>query len=210
MGRILMSATAVVAAILLLTLLMTMLFAVVAGRAESGILARIWSTLTGRDTRIVSPGSVVERIQSLQRLETVVFNMDKIVTGSKENPILPDFIAGDRLLMLVHGQVVAGVDFSRLGASDIHINGRQVRVHMPPPQVLMTRLDNSRTRVYSRNTGLLVPTDPNLETQVRQEAEKQLLEEAVTGGILNQARWNARTTMTSLLLGLGFEKVEIE
>jgi hypothetical protein len=136
--------------------------------------------------------------------------MDKIVTGSKENPILPDFIAGDRLLMLVHGQVVAGVDFSRLGAADIHISGRQVRVHMPPPQVLMTRLDNSRTRVYSRNTGLLVPTDPNLETQVRQEAEKQLLEEAVTGGILNQARWNARTTMTSLLLGLGFEKVEIE
>jgi hypothetical protein len=205
-----MSATAVVAVVLLLTLLMTMLFAVVAGRAESGILARLWSTLTGRDTRIVSPGSVVERIQSLQRLETVVFNMDKIVTGSKENPILPDFIAGDRLLMLVHGQVVAGVDFSRLGASDIHISGRQVRVHMPPPQVLMTRLDNSRTRVYSRNTGLLVPTDPNLETQVRQEAEKQLLEEAVTGGILNQARWNARTTMTSLLLGLGFEKVEIE
>ena len=74
----------------------------------------------------------------------------------------------------------------------------------------MTRLDNARTRVYSRNTGLLVPADPNLETQVRQEAEKQLLEEAVTGGILNQARENARATVTSLLLGLGFEKVDVE
>ncbi len=52
--------------------------------------------------------------------------------------------------------------------------------------------------------------DPNLETQVRQEAERQLLEEAVLGGIMNTARQNARTTVTSLLLGLGFEKVEVD
>lgn len=190
--------------------IITLLLALLAGRAESGVLASLWSTLTRRDTHIASQGSVVERIQRLQRLETVVFSMDKIVTGSKENPVLPDFLAGDRLLMLVHGQVIAGVDFSRLTASDIRISERQVHVHLPPPQVLTTRLDNSKTRVYSRNTGLLVSTDPNLETQVRQEAEKELLEEAVTGGILNQARWNARSTITSLLLGLGFEKVEVE
>jgi len=45
---------------------------------------------------------------------------------------------------------------------------------------------------------------------VRQEAEKELLAEAVLGGILNQARDNARTTVTGLLLGLGFEKVEVQ
>jgi len=50
----------------------------------------------------------------------------------------------------------------------------------------------------------------DLETQVRQEAERQLLEEAVLGGIMNTARQNARTTVTSLLLGLGFEKVEVD
>jgi uncharacterized protein DUF4230 len=153
---------------------------------------------------------VIERIQRLQRLETVVFNMDKIVTGEKDNPILPDFIAGDRLLMIVHGQVVAGIDFTRLKNSDVSIQGKEVRVHMPPPQVLITRLDNARTKVYSRNTGLLVRVDPNLETQVRQEAEGQLLQEAVLGGILSHARDNARSTITTLLLGLGFEKVEVE
>lgn len=202
LGKILLGAAAGAIIALLLALL--------AGRAETGALASLWSALTGRDTRIASQGSVVERIQRLQRLETVVFSMDKIVTGSKENPVLPDFLAGDRILMLVHGQVVAGVDFSRLRPADIQITGRQASVHLPAPQVLTVRLDNSRTRVYSRNTGLLVSTDPNLESQVRQEAEKQLLEEAVTGGILNQARQNARATMTSLLLGLGFEKVEVE
>jgi Protein of unknown function (DUF4230) len=184
--------------------------AVLMARMQSGPLAALWSALSGRNTRINSEGSVIERIQSLQRLETVVFNMDKIVTGEKDNPVLPDFIAGDRLMMIVHGQVVAGIDFTRLRSSDIKIQGKEVRIHLPNPQILMTRLDNARTKVYSRNTGILVRVDPNLETQVRQEAEGELLQEAALGGIINNARDNARATVTSLLLGMGFERVQVE
>ena len=67
-----------------------------------------------RSTQIdVSQPTVVNKIQQLQRLETVVYTMDKIVSGEKENAILPNFLAGDRLLMIVHGEVIAGVDFSR-------------------------------------------------------------------------------------------------
>ncbi len=195
---------------LLLGLIIALLFTLLSARVKSGPLAELWAVLSGRNTRIASEGSVVERIQSLQRLETVVYNMDKIVTGEKDNPLLPDFLSGDRLLMLVHGQVVAGIDFARLRSGDIKIQGKAVQVHLPNPQVLMTRVDNARTRVYSRDTGILVRVDPNLETQVRQEAERQLLQEAVVGGIMNTARQNARTTVTSLLLGLGFEKVEVD
>jgi hypothetical protein len=188
----------------------TLLLAVLMARVQSGPLATLWSLLSGRSTRISSEGSVIERIQRLQRMETVVFNMDKIVTGEKDNPILPDFIAGDRLLMIVHGQVVAGIDFSRLKSGDIKIHNKEVRVHLPNPQILITRLDNARTKVYSRNTGLLVRVDPNLETQVRQEAEGELLQEAALGGIIANARDNARSTVTTLLLGMGFEKVEVD
>jgi hypothetical protein len=187
-----------------------LLFALVAGRAQSGLLATLWSAVTGRDTRIVSQNAIVERIQRLQRLETVVYTMDKIVSGERTSPILPDFMAGDRMLMIVHGQVVAGIDFAKLGNGDITVTGKQVHVHLPAAQVLMTRVDNSKTRVYSRSTGFLVPVDKDLETQVRQQAERELTQEALQGGILDTARTNARATVTSLLLGLGFEKVDIE
>jgi Protein of unknown function (DUF4230) len=98
--------------------------------------------------------------------------MDKIVTGAKASPIFPDFLAGDRLLMMVHGEVVTGIDFSDLKADDVRVDGKQIQLHLPTAQVFHTRIDSTKTRVYSRQTGLLVPTDPNLETQVRQEAEK--------------------------------------
>jgi hypothetical protein len=171
--------------------------------------SRVLGSLVGRSTRVdVSQPTVVNKIQQLQRLETVVYTMDKVVSGEKENAILPDFLAGDKLLMLVHGEVVAGVDFGSLKSGDVTVNGKQVRLHLPEAQVFTTRLDNARTRVYSRQTGLLVPVDPNLESQVRQEAERQLLQAALADGILKTAQQNGRTTLTSLLQGLGFNEVE--
>ncbi len=195
---------------LLLGAIAAVVFAFVLMRAESGPLERLWSLIAGRSTRIASQPTVVDRIQQLQRLETVVYTMDKIVSGEKDNPFLPDFLTGDRLLMLVHGQVVAGIDFSRLRGGDISIQGKNIHVRLPQPQIFMTRVDESRTRVYSRQTGLLVRVDPNLESQVRQEAERQLLEAALQDGILNTAKQNARSTLTGMLTGLGFEKVEFE
>ena len=169
------------------------------------------SAVTGRTVSIdVSQPTVVNRIQRLQRLETVVYTMDKLVTGAKDNPLLPDFLTGDRLLMIVHGEVVAGIDFSNLKLDDVRVDGKQIHLQLPAAQVFSTRLDSAKTRVYSRQTGLLVPTDPNLETQVRQEAERQLQEAALADGILRTAQENAVSTIRGLLQGLGFEKIDFD
>jgi hypothetical protein len=175
------------------------------------LLSHAWSAMTGRPLHIdVSQPTVVDRIQRLQRLETVVYTMDKLVTGAKENAILPDFLAGDRLLMMVHGEVVAGIDFSNLKPGEVRVDGKNIRLHLPAAQLFSTRLDSAKTRVYSRQTGLLVPTDPNLETQVRQEAERELQEAALADGILHTAQQNATSTINSLLQGLGFEKIDFD
>ena len=174
-------------------------------------MSHMWSAVTGRTLGIdVSQPTVVDHIQRLQRLETVVYTMDKLVIGAKESPIFPDFLAGDRLLMMVHGEVVAGIDFSNLKLGDVRVEGKQIHLHLPASQVFRTRIDSAKTRVYSRQTGLLVPTDPNLETQVRQEAERQLQEAALADGILRTAQQNAASTIHSLLQGLGFEKIDFD
>src|SRR5450755_349946 len=184
-------------------------FVMLSRNSGPALLSHIWSAVTGRTLSIdVSQPTVVDRIQQLQRLETVVYTMDKIVSGAKENPIFPDFLAGDRLLLLVHGEVVAGIDFSGLKAGDVKVEGKQIHLHLPATQVFSTRLDSAKTRVYSRQTGVLVPTDPNLESQVRQEAERQLTEAALADGILRTAQQNGNSTITSLLQGLGFEKID--
>jgi hypothetical protein len=158
----------------------------------------------------LSRPTVVEHIQQLQRLETVVYSMEKIVTGSQESRFLPRLLAGDRLLLIVHGDVTAGVDLARLDPANVRVDGKSVELKLPEPMIFATRVDNGRTRVYTRETGLFSSPDPELESETRREAERQLTQAALDGGILKTAAANARSTLTSLLHGLGFEAVNVQ
>jgi hypothetical protein len=160
-----------------------------------------------RETINLTQPTVVASIRRLARLESVVYTMDKVVEGDRTSEYLPDFLTGDKLLLIVHGQAIAGVDLGRLQPGDVEIEGRSVFVNMPRAELLSVSLDNSRTRVYSRVTGLLTPADPGLESQTRQKAEDDLRQSALASGILNSAEANARATLTTLLHSLGFEQV---
>ena len=181
--------------------------------AVAGILAAIvvaWLLFFQSGIRIdLSRPAVVQRIQRLQRLETVVYSMEKIVTGAQDNAYLPTFLGGDRILLIVHGEVTAGIDLAKLDESKITISGRAIEIEPPPAEVFSARLDNDRTRVYSRETGLFTSADPDLESEVRREAERQIRQAAIDGGILKTAAENGRANLSGLLAALGFESVVV-
>jgi Protein of unknown function (DUF4230) len=157
----------------------------------------------GRTEFNVDQPTVVRQIQQLRRLETVMYTMDKIISGEHANPYLPKFLAGDRLLLVVHGEVVGGIDLGGL-------QGHKVSIHLPAAAVFSTRIDNARTKVYSRDTGLFSSPDPNLESEVREVAEQQIQQAALQDGILKTAADNARGTISSMLQGFGFREVDIQ
>ena len=169
----------------------------------------LWLTSGGTSRIDTSRPTVVRRIQQLQRLETVVFGMDKILAGGQESRYFPKMLAGERLLLIVYGEVTAGVDLGKLEAGQIEISGRNVVMTLPASEIFSSRIDNERTRVYSRETGLFTQPDPNLESDMRKEAERQIRQAALDGKILATATENARTTLTTFLMGLGFEHAEI-
>jgi hypothetical protein len=158
----------------------------------------------------VDQPTVVRQIQRLQKLETVSYTMDKIIGGARDNAYLPKFLAGDRILLVVHGEVVAGVNLGNLKPSDVTVHGHSISLRLPSAEVFSTRIDNAKSRVYSRDTGLFTSPDPNLESEVRQEAEKQLQQSALVDGILKSADQNARSTVSGMLTGLGFTQVSLQ
>lgn len=158
----------------------------------------------------VDQPTVVRQIQRLQKLETVSYTMDKIIGGARDNAYLPKFLAGDRILLVVHGEVVAGVNLENIKTSDVTVQGHSISLRLPPAEVFSTRIDNAKSRVYSRDTGLFTSPDPNLESEVRQEAERQLQQSAVVDGILKSADQNARNTVSGMLTGLGFTQVSLQ
>jgi len=184
---------------------LVLVIAAVAGISNFARLLLGHSTLM--DT---SAPAVVDKIRQLSRLEAVDYTIDKIVEGDRQNALLPNFLAGDRLLLVAHGEVIAGVDLSQIDGKRVRVEGDSVHVTLPAPQVLVTRLDNAQTRVYSRTTGLLVEADPNLESEARLTAEQEITKAALADGILDKARQNARAEVTGLLYALGFRKVDVQ
>src|ERR1700732_1495876 len=183
--------------------------AVVWSSTGLGLLHLMGILRGGRTLINVDQPTVVHQIQQLQRLETVSYTMDKIISGEHANAYLPKFLAGDRLLLVVHGEVVAGINLAGLQPGDVLIQGQRVSIHLPAAEVFSTRIDNARTKVYSRDTGLFSSPDPNLESEVREEAERQLQQAALQDGILKTAADNARSTILGMLKGFGFREVDI-
>jgi uncharacterized protein DUF4230 len=175
-----------------------------------GLLHLMDSFRGGRAQINVDQPTVVRQIRQLQRLETVSYTMDKIISGEHANAYLPKFLAGDRLLLVVHGEVVAGINLAALKPGDVQVQGQKVSIHLPAAEVFSTRLDSALTRVYSRDTGLFSSPDPNLESEVREEAERQLQQAALQGGILKTAADNARSTISGMLHGFGFREVDVQ
>jgi hypothetical protein len=153
-----------------------------------------------------SAATVIEGVQALQRLETASYHIEKVITAeSGQGPL--GFLFGDKLLLIAYGEVIAGVDLSQMGPGDLMTTeDGTAYVRLPPAEVFVATLDNRRTYVYDRRTGV-AGMNPELETAARQEAERLILQAALEDGVLDKAEQNAREFLRSFVLSLGFEHV---
>ena len=153
-------------------------------------------------TVIVDPVTIVRQVRSLARLETIQYSVEKVITAeSGQGPF--GFLFGDRLLLVAHGEVIAGVDLSKLSPDDLRVRDNVLYVSLPEPEIFVATLDNEQTYVYDRETGILTQRDINLESTARQAAEQAIREAALEDNILNQARVNAENYLHRLFIDIG-------
>ena len=164
----------------------------------------------GFSSKVTPSGPVVLlQMQKLARLETSRFNGQAIVK-SETKGVLPVSIAGDSLIFVAHGEVVAGVDLAKMNEGDVKVDGEKVTVKLPRAELFHTRLDSSTSEVAQRQTGLFSKPDINLETQARIEGENRLREAALQSGLLERADENAREAVRKQLEAAGVEKLEFD
>ncbi len=153
-----------------------------------------------------SSATVIEGVQSLSRLETASYHIEKVITAeSGQGPL--GFLFGDKLLLIAYGEVIAGVDLSNIGPGDLRVTpDGTCYVRMPPVEVFVATLNNQRTYVYDRRTGV-AGMNAQLESAARQEAERLILQAAIEDGLETKAEENARNFLRSFMLSLGLEHV---
>jgi hypothetical protein len=156
----------------------------------------------------VDLGTLVTRVRDLNRLETATMRVTSISTIKQTYDLIPNALAGDELTLYATGDVIAGVDLSLLKREDVRREpDGTIVVRLPPPQLLLSRIDNRTTRVTGRRTGVFRRADVGMEGRARQYAEQNIRNEAVHKGILPLAQQNAEARIAGLLHTLGATKV---
>jgi Protein of unknown function (DUF4230) len=163
-------------------------------------IAEILATPT---PEVITGAAVVQRIQQLSRLETASYSIQTVIDVSQGSniPVIGDLLAGDELLLIAHGTVVAGVDLGTLAPDAVTVtpDGSTITVRLPPAQVFSASLDSQKTRVYSRERGIFAPENKDLETQARQVAEEEILRAACEDGVLSKATLQAEAALRQFL-----------
>ncbi len=158
-------------------------------------------------TIIPDPVTIIREVRSLARLETASYTVEKIITAeSRQGPFA--FLFGDRLILVAHGQVIAGVDLAKMQEGDIIITeDGAVVVTLPPAEIFVATLDNQKSYIFNRDTGV-AGMNPALETEARKSAEEEILNAALEDGILQMAQRNAEAYVQHLIVTLGFKKID--
>jgi len=154
-------------------------------------------------TIIPDPVTYINEIRALARLETIQYSIEKVITGESGGGTF-ESLFGDKILFVGHGTVVAGIDMEKLNPEDMRFENGVLTVNLPSAEIFIAALDNDKSYVYNRDTGLLTQPDPNLETLVRQRAEEEILKAALEDGILQQAQINAEAYLLKFFSALGF------
>jgi hypothetical protein len=157
-------------------------------------------------TVLPDPVTIINQIKPLARLETIQYTVEKVITAQVGQGALAPLL-GDKLLFVGHGYVTAGIDLQKLKSQDLVVEEGIINVRLPQAEIFDATLDNDKSYVYDRETGLLTHGDINLETIARQAAEDQIRQAALSDGILDQAQANAESYLRSLLNKLGYIQV---
>ena len=154
----------------------------------------------GAQPKIQNTATIVQQVQTLSELVTVKYVLEKVV-------ILDDikWYGENRVLLVAHGIVKAGVDLQEIKPEDVRVEDKRVVLKLPRARITDVYLDDQKTRVVDRSTGLLRAFDKDLEQNARRQAVDDLRIAARAHRIYEDAEERARLQVATLFHQLGYE-----
>lgn len=210
-------ARAGVVAVLTTVGVVAVLLVLALGALRSGLITLPGNPFQTEEIDRSSP-PVLLRIQDLARFVAAEGYYERVVDLEQDTNNLPDWLMGERVLFIATGSVDAYVDFSELNEESIDISedGSMVTVSLPHPELADPRMDLEGSRVYSESRGLInrvedfFVSDTESQQETLRRAEQDIAAAAEASDLVARAEENTRKMLEGLIIGLGFESVEVD
>ena len=194
-----------------------MVAALMVGAGRIGDLLPSLPNPFGSETVDRTQPAILQSLEDLSRYEAARANFEVIVHSEKDARFIPSVIRGERTLFVGAGSVGATVDFSGLDEGSIRVSEdrRSVEVTVPAPALSEPRVDPDRSRVVSRDRGVLdrvgsmFSDSPTSDRPLYLAAEKKMRAAAGSSDLQARAEDNTRQMLDGTLRALGFTSVTV-
>lgn len=153
--------------------------------------------------RALSTAAILREVQTLSQLVTVKHVIEKVIVFEDVK-----WFGESRVILVAHGVVKAGVDLSQLKTENLQADGKSITIVLPSSVITDAYLDEQKTFVVDRSTGVLRSFDKTLEQEARRTAMDDIKRAARVNGIIKDADERARLQLQCLFRQLGYAQVE--
>ena len=194
-----------------------MVAALMVGAGRIGDLLPSLPNPFGSETVDRTQPAILQSLEDLSRYEAARANFEVVVDSEKDARFIPSVIRGERTLCVGAGWVEATVDFSGLADGSIRVSEdrRSVAVTVPAPTLSEPSVDPDRSRVVSRDRGVLdrvgsmFSDSPTSDRPLYLAAEKKMRAAAGSSDLQARAEDNTRQMLDGTLRALGFTSVTV-
>ncbi|NHC47558.1 DUF4230 domain-containing protein [Motilibacter aurantiacus] len=161
--------------------------------------------------------AVMKALEDLDQYTGARANYEQIIEIEKDYKYVPSFVRGERTLFTAAGSVDGIVDFDKIGSGAVTVSedGRSVTVTLPHATRGEPRLDAERSRVVSRERGVIDRSlsafdDGGNDSEFYGLGQRKLAEAAAADqDLLPRTEENTRQMLSGLIKALGYEQVTV-
>jgi len=185
-------------------------------QANEALQTQMAQLMNPTPTIIPDPVTYINEIRALARLETIEYSISQVVSREVNQPDpnnpspfdkINAFAFGSKILLQVHGSVIAGIDMEKIQPGDMRFQNDVLYVNLPPTEILAVTMDPSQMKVYTVQEGIFVDIDPNAVIESLAVGQDTIVSAALNDGILEQGQRNAEAYLLRFFMALGYKNV---
>lgn len=169
------------------------------------------SLYISKTTTVDVKNLIFSQLQGTNNLVTMTLSSKGTVKTKTENKFYHLYLGDTNLIYEGIGEIQAGIDLNKLEVRVRDDVNHTIFVRLPEAKLINVFLDLDKSQTVYTDTNWFGPKN---YLELQNEAQKKSLlliqREACQEKILEKANEQAKTTLTSILKKVGFEKIEFE
>ncbi|MCT1526192.1 DUF4230 domain-containing protein [Sphingobacterium hotanense] len=163
----------------------------------------IWQISKPKTNTVSNHQVLLERIESMGKLELVKYRLSDVV----EHKVISQFLPDASVLLIIKADAVGCVDLSKLKSEDVEVLEDSVHITLPNPEICYVKIDHKESKVY--DTKMAFFREANMVDEAFKAAENEITKQVKKSDILEQTKKNAVDIFKPLMEGLGYNKYSI-